>query len=64
MAASDILIMNGINITLNATQTALLLDLLKPYVELSASISKQYQNQMISSIPVKAKKIDEKPEEK
>lgn len=58
--------MNGFKFELTAAQVALITDMLKPYVELSMSISNQYRAQAAASaMPVKAQKVEEnKPEEK
>lgn len=41
-------------------QVALVLDLLKPYTELSMSLSNQYKQQLTqSSMPVRAKKVED-----
>lgn len=51
--------MDGFNFKLSAAQVALITDMLKPYVELSASISYQYQMQIRASAnPVKAEKVE------
>ena len=47
------------------TQIALVLDLLKPYVALSMSISNQYRESAIkAAMPVQAQKAEDKPEER
>lgn len=58
--------MNNFKIELTAAQVALITDILKPYVELSVSISNQYRAQAVASAkPVKAEKIiEDMPEEK
>lgn len=58
--------MNGFTFQLSAAQVALLTDMLKPYVELQASISVQYRSQLAAgAMPVKAEKVEEKkPEDK
>lgn len=57
--------MNEINIKMNTNQVAIVLELLKPYAELSISLSNQYKAQTIAAaMPVKAKKLsDVKPED-
>lgn len=51
--------MNEINIKMTAGQVAIVLDLLKPYTELSMSLSNQYKQQLIqNTMPVRAKKAD------
>lgn len=58
--------MGGFKFELTAAQVALITDMLKPYVELSMSISNQYRAQaQAAAMPVKAQKVEEnKPEEK
>ena len=58
--------MNGLIFQLSAAQVALITDMLKPYVELQASISAQYRSQLAAgAMPAKAEKVEEKkPEEK
>lgn len=56
--------MNGITVNLSTEQIALLLGILKPYAELSASLTYQYQAQSKVQQPVKAQKVSEIPEEK
>lgn len=58
--------MNGFKFELTAAQVALITDMLKPYVELSMSISNQYRAQIqATAMPVKAQKVKENnPEEK
>ena len=58
--------MDGFIFQLSAAQVALITDMLKPYVELQASISSQYSLQLREkAMSVKAKKVEEKkPEEK
>jgi hypothetical protein len=52
--------MNEINVKLTAGQVAIILDLLKPYAELSVGLSNQYKAQTIAAaMPVKAKKLSD-----
>lgn len=58
--------MNEINIQMTPAQIALMLEMLKPYTELSVNLSNQYKVQLINaSKPVRAKKVMEevKPED-
>lgn len=57
--------MNEINIKMNTNQVAIVLELLKPYAELSISLSNQYKAQTLAaSMPVHAKKVEKNiPEE-
>ena len=56
--------MNEINIKMTAGQVAIVLDLLKPYAELSVSLSNQYKQQLVqSSMPVRAKKVEDQIQE-
>ena len=51
--------MNEINIKMNTNQIAIVLELLKPYAELSISLSNQYKAQTLAaSMPVRAKKVE------
>lgn len=51
--------MNELTFKLSASQVALVVDILKPYVELSSSISYQYQQQIRAQAqPVKAEKVE------
>ena len=51
--------MDIINIKLSDTQIALILEMLKPYTELSMSLSNQYKQQLLQkSMPVRAKKVE------
>lgn len=51
--------MNGFTINLSTEQIALILGLLKPYAELSASLTYQYQAQSKNHVqPVKAEKVE------
>lgn len=51
--------MNEINIKMNTNQVAIVLELLKPYAELSISLSNQYKAQTLAaSMPVRAKKVE------
>lgn len=51
--------MNEINIKMNTNQVAIVLELLKPYAELSISLSNQYKAQTLAaSMPVCAKKVE------
>lgn len=51
--------MDGITVKLTAAQVATLLELLKPYAELSISLSNQYKAQTLAaSMPVRAKKVE------
>ena len=56
--------MNGITVNLSTEQIALLLGILKPYAELSASLTYQYQAQSKVQQSVKAQKVSEISEEK
>jgi len=52
--------MNTISVNMTPVQVALVLDLLKPYTELSMSLSNQYKQQLAqSSMPVRAKKVED-----
>ena len=58
--------MNTLNIQLSPAEVSLVLELLKPYAELSVSLSNQYKAQLINATkPVRAKKVMEevKPED-
>ena len=58
--------MNTLNIQLSPAEVSLVLELLKPYAELSVSLSSQYKAQLINAAkPVRAKKVMEevKPED-
>ena len=51
--------MNGFIINLSTEQIALILGLLKPYAELSASLTYQFQAQSKNHVqPVKAEKVE------
>ena len=53
--------MNYIDVKLTTAQVALILDLLKPYAELSISLSAQLRSQSTAAIqkpPVRAQKIN------
>ncbi len=51
--------MDGITVKLTAAQVATLLELLKPYTELSISLTNQYKAQTIAAaMPVRAKKVE------
>ena len=51
--------MNEINIKMNTNQIAIVLELLKPYAELSISLTNQYKAQTLAaSMPVRAKKVE------
>ena len=51
--------MNYIDVKLTTAQVALILDLLKPYAELSISLSNQYKMQTAQpQMPVRAKKVE------
>ena len=53
--------MNGFTFQLSAAQVALITDMLKPYVELQASISLQYRSQLAAgAMPAKAEKVEKK----
>lgn len=57
--------MNDMQITLSQSQIALMLELLKPYAELSVSLSRQYKNQLTGAVEIPhAKKIEEEQETK
>jgi hypothetical protein len=57
--------MNDMQITLSQSQIALMLELLKPYAELSVSLSRQYKNQLTGAAEIPhAKKIEEEQETK
>lgn len=62
---TDFFFMDIINIKLSDTQIALILEMLKPYTELSMSLSNQYKQQLLQkSMPVRAKKEEnQNPEE-
>ena len=50
--------MDGITVKLTAAQVATLLELLKPYAELSISLSNQYKMQTAQpQMPARAKKV-------
>ena len=52
--------MNYIDVKLTTAQVALILDLLKPYAELSISLSNQYKMQTAQpQMPVRAKKVED-----
>lgn len=58
--------MNELDIKMTPTQISLILEVLKPYTELSVSLSSQYRAQLINAAkPVRAKKVMEevKPED-
>lgn len=53
--------MDGIKITVTPEQAGILLNLLKPYAELSVSLSAQLRSQSTAAVqkpPVRAQKID------
>lgn len=51
--------MDGLTIRLTAAQVATMLELLKPYTELSISLTNQYKAQTLAaSMPVRAKKVE------
>lgn len=51
--------MNGFTINLSTEQIALILGILKPYAELSANLTYQYQAQSKNHVqPVKAEKVE------
>lgn len=57
--------MNGITLTLSQGQISLMLELLKPYTELSASIAAQSRKQISGAAEIPhAKKIEEVQETK
>lgn len=59
--------MNEINIKLSTGQVALVLELLKPYAELSLMLSNQFRAQQAQASvpsPVRAEKIEKNPEVK
>lgn len=52
--------MNEISIKMTVDQVAVILSLLKPYTELSMSLTNQYKVQLVASqMPVRAKKVEE-----
>lgn len=52
--------MNEISVKMTAEQIAVILSLLKPYTELSLSLSNQYKAHLAAaSMPVRAKKVEE-----
>ena len=58
--------MNELDIKMTPTQISLILEVLKPYAELSVSLSSQHKAQLINAAkPVRAKKVMEevKPED-
>ncbi len=56
--------MNGMKIELTAGQIAILLELLKPYTELSVTLSNQYKQQLVqNTMPVRAKKVEAQTQE-
>lgn len=56
--------MNELDIKMTPTQIALILEVLKPYAELSVSLSSQYKAQLINAAkPVRAKKVETNPED-
>lgn len=57
--------MNELTITLSQGQIALMLELLKPYAELSVSLTNQYRQQTAGAVEIPhAKKIEETKETK
>lgn len=57
--------MNGITLTLSQGQISLMLELLKPYTELSASIAAQSRKQISGAVEIPhAEKIEETKETK
>lgn len=57
--------MNDMQINLSQSQIALMLELLKPYAELSVSLSRQYKNQLTGAAEIPhARKIEEEQETK
>lgn len=57
--------MNELTITLSQGQIALMLELLKPYAELSVSLTNQYRQQTAGAAEIPhAKKIEETKETK
>lgn len=51
--------MNEINVKMTVDQVAVILSLLKPYTELSMSLTNQYKAQLAASqMPVRAKKVE------
>ena len=51
--------MDGITVKLTTAQIAILLELLKPYAELSILLTNQYKAQTLAaSMPVRAKKAE------
>ena len=62
---TDIIIMNGITLTLSQGQITMMLELLKPYTELSASIAAQSRIQLSGAAETPhAKKIEDTKETK
>ena len=52
--------MNEINVKMTVDQVAVILSLLKPYTELSMSLTNQYKTQLAAAqMPVRAKKVEE-----
>ena len=52
--------MNEISVKMTAEQIAVILSLLKPYTELSLSLSNQYKAQLAAAqMSVRAKKVEE-----
>lgn len=59
MNTLDFIYMNEINVKLTAGQVAIILELLKPYAELSVLLTNQYKAQTLAaSMPVRAKKVE------
>jgi len=52
--------MNEISVKLSVDQIAVILNLLKPYTELSMSLTNQYKAHLAASqMPVRAKKVED-----
>lgn len=55
--------MNEISVKMTVDQVAVILSLLKPYTELSMSLTNQYKAQLAASqMPVRAKKVEKNNE--